>query len=69
MSRGRPDHERRNMPFPAGLRHRWWCDLVMRKRRGEFRNEPVLNTNTIGPRKSRRNYAGKKNQQERWRPE
>lgn len=35
MSRGRPDHERRNPPFSASLRHRWWCDLVMRKRRND----------------------------------
>lgn len=37
MSRGRPDHERRNLPFSASLRHRWWCDLVMRKRWQERR--------------------------------
>jgi len=33
MSRGRPDHGRRNLPFSASLRHRWWCDLVIRRRR------------------------------------
>ncbi|OPY40883.1 MAG: hypothetical protein A4E42_02020 [Methanoregulaceae archaeon PtaU1.Bin222] len=33
MSRGRPDHGRRNLPFSASLRHRWWCDLVIRNRR------------------------------------
>jgi len=60
MSRGKPDRERRNLPVSASLEHRWWCDLVMRKRRGELRNGPVSDTTTMRPRKSRRNYAGKK---------
>lgn len=35
MSRGRPDHGRRNQPFSASLRNRWWSDMALRKQRKE----------------------------------
>lgn len=71
MSRGRPDHERRNLPFSASLRNRWWCDLVMRRRRQERKEagqEEHSDANTQHPkvqagRKRRKNrgnhHAGK----------
>jgi hypothetical protein len=53
MSRGRPDHGRRNPPFSAGLRHRWWCDLVLRKRRQD-REEITVEVATGGKKRHKR---------------
>lgn len=72
MSRGRPDHERRNLPFSASLRNRWWCDLVMRRRRQERKEagqEEHSDANTQHPKvqagkkrgKIRRNQQSGKN--------
>jgi|GEM_PF-3403215 hypothetical protein len=60
MSRGRPDHERRNLPFSASLRHRWWCDLVIRKRRSDRKDEPQQDGATVKCRKGRRDSVSKK---------
>lgn len=55
MSRGMPDHGRRNLPFSASLRHRWWCDLVMRGRR----LEKEKGTAGVAPRNRKERGCGK----------